>query len=66
MTRDFDLVAAMAFPAADAGSIPLPADNVAAALSSIDAAVGALRVTPPLPPAALTPADRLVAETTAA
>ena len=54
MTRDLDLVAAM----------PLPADRLSDALASIDDAVSLLQAVskaPPLPPARLTPADRLVA-----
>jgi hypothetical protein len=58
MTRNFDLV----------GPLPLPADKfaadeVTAALSSIDQALSMLHAAsgqPPLPPARLTPADRLV------
>jgi hypothetical protein len=60
MTRDFDLVPALPLPAAALST----ADNISAALSSIDAAVSALRALAPLPPAALTPADRLIAEPT--
>ena len=55
MTRNLDLV----------GAMPLPADKLVDALASIDEAVGllqALSKAPPLPPARLTPADRLVAE----
>jgi len=55
MTRDLDLVAAM----------PLPAHKLSDALASIDEAVSLLQAVskaPPLPPAHLTPADRLVAE----
>jgi hypothetical protein len=61
MTRDFDLVPALPFPAAAALST---ADDISAALSSIDAAVSALRALAPLPPIALTPADRLLADPT--
>jgi hypothetical protein len=61
MTRDFDLVPALSFPAAAA---PSTADNISAALSSIDAAVSALRALAPRPPASLAPADRLVADPT--
>ena len=59
MTRDFDIVPALPLPAAAALST---ADNISAALSSIDAAVSALRALAPRPPASLTPADRLMAE----
>ena len=55
MTRNLNLVAAM----------PFPADKLSDALASIDEAVGLLQAfskAPPLPPAHLTPADRLVAE----
>ncbi len=55
MTRDFDLV----------GAMPSSSDKVAAALSSIDDVVKALQAPcrqPPLPPASLGLADRLVAE----
>ena len=61
MTRDFDLVPALSFPASAA---PSTAENISAALSSIDDAVSALRALAPRPPAALTPADRLIAEPT--
>ena len=59
MTRDFDIVPALPLPAAAALST---ADNISAALPSIDAAVSALRALAPRPPASLTPADRLIAE----
>jgi hypothetical protein len=62
MTRDFALVPALSFPAAAA---PSTAENISAALSSIDAAVSALRALAPRPPASLTPVDRLVTEPTA-
>jgi hypothetical protein len=55
MTRNLDLV----------GAMPFPADKVVDALASIDQAVSRLQAfskTPPLPPAHLTPADRMVAE----
>jgi hypothetical protein len=55
MTRNLDLVSAM----------PFPADKPADALASIDEAVSLLQAVskaPPLPPARLTPADRLLAE----
>ena len=58
MTRNFDLV----------GSLPFPADKVAATFSSIDDALRMLQAPPekpPLPPAGLTPADRLVEDGTA-
>ena len=61
MTRDFDIVPALSFPAA----APSTADNISAALSSIDAAVSALRALAPRPPASLTPGDRLTADPTA-
>jgi hypothetical protein len=61
MTRDFDLVPALPLPAAAA---PCTADDISAALSSIDAAVSALRALAPLPPASLTPVDRLAADPT--
>jgi hypothetical protein len=61
MTRDFDLVPALSFPAAAALST---ADNISTSLSSIDAAVSALRALAPHPPASLTPADRLTADPT--
>ncbi len=64
MTRDFDLVPALPFPAA-APSIASTADDISASLSSIDAAVSALRALAPLPPPALTPADRLAADPSA-
>jgi hypothetical protein len=60
MTRDFDLVPALSFPTA----APSTADDISAALSSIDAAVSALRARAPHPPASLTPADRLLADPT--
>jgi hypothetical protein len=60
MTRDFDLVPALSFPTA----APSTADDISAALSSIDAAVSALRALAPHPPASLTPADRLLADPT--
>src|SRR5262249_10300772 len=44
MTRDFDIVPALSFPAA----APSTADNISAALSSIDAAGSALRPLAPL------------------
>jgi hypothetical protein len=53
----------MPFPADE-----ISADKVAAALASIDDAVSLLRAAsgePPLPPARLTPADRLLATSTA-
>jgi hypothetical protein len=62
MTRDFDIVPALPLPVAAARST---ADNIAVALSSIDAAVSALRALAPRPPASLTPADRLTADPTA-
>jgi hypothetical protein len=55
MTRNLDLVGAML----------LPADKLDDALASIDEAVSLLQgasKAPPLPPARLTPADRLLAE----
>jgi hypothetical protein len=55
MTRNLDLV----------GAMPFPADKLVDALASIDEAVSLLQAVskaPPLPPAHLTPADRLVAE----
>jgi hypothetical protein len=55
MTKNLDLV----------GAMPFPADKLSDALASIDEAVSLLHVVskaPPLPPARLTPADRLVAE----
>ena len=55
MTRNLDLV----------GTMPFPAEKLADALASIDEAVSLLQAVskaPPLPPARLTPADRLVAE----
>ena len=55
MTRNLDLVGAMRFPA----------DKLSDALASIDEAVSLLQAVskaPPLPPARLTPADRLAAE----
>jgi hypothetical protein len=55
MTRNLDLV----------GAMPLPADKLSDALASIDEAVSLLQAVskaPPLPPARLTPADRLGAE----
>jgi hypothetical protein len=55
MTRNLDLV----------GAMPFPADKLSDALASIDDAVSLLQAVskaPPLPPARLTPADRLVAE----
>jgi hypothetical protein len=58
MTRNLDLV----------GAMPFPAERLADALASIDEAVSLLQAVskaPPLPPARLTPADRLVAEITA-
>jgi hypothetical protein len=61
MTRDFDLVPALSFPAATRST----ADDISAALSSIDAAVSALRALAPHPPASLTSVDRLTAEPTA-
>jgi hypothetical protein len=60
MTRDFDLVPALSFPAAARST----ADDISAALSSIDAAVSALRALAPRPPTALTPTDRLLADPT--
>jgi hypothetical protein len=59
MTRDFDLVSPMPFPADK-----FPADKMAAALSSIDQALSVFHAAsgqPPVPPARLTPADRLLA-----
>ena len=53
MTRNPDLV----------GALPIPAFKVEEALSSIDQAVRALRAAsgrPPLPPARLTLADRML------
>jgi hypothetical protein len=55
MTRNLDLV----------GAMPFPADKLIGALASIDEAVSLLQAVPkapPLPPARLTPADRLLAE----
>jgi hypothetical protein len=55
MTRNLDLV----------GAMPFPAEKLADALASIDEAVSLLQAVskaPPLPPARLTPADRLAAE----
>jgi hypothetical protein len=55
MTRNLDLV----------GAMPFPADKLADALASIDEAVSLLQAVskaPPLPPARLTTADRLMAE----
>jgi hypothetical protein len=55
MTRNLDLV----------GVMPFPADKLADALASVDEAVNMLQAVskaPPLPPAHLTPADRLAAE----
>jgi len=55
MTRNLDLV----------GAMPFPADKLAHTLASIDEAVSMLQAVskaPPLPPAHLMPADRLVAE----
>jgi hypothetical protein len=55
MTRNLDLV----------GAMPFPAERLADALASINEAVSLLKAVskaPPLPPARLTPADRLVAE----
>ena len=55
MTRNLDLV----------GAMPIPADKLVDALTSIDEAVSLLQAVskaPPLPPARLTPADRLLAE----
>jgi len=55
MTRNLDFV----------GAMPLPADKLDNALASIDAAVSLLQTVskaPPLPPARLTPADRLLTE----
>jgi hypothetical protein len=46
--------------------MPFPADKLADALASIDEAVNLLQAVskaPPLPPARLTTADRLMAET---
>jgi hypothetical protein len=63
MTRNFDLVGSMPFPADK-----FPADKMAAALSSIDQALNVFHAAsgqPPLPPLRLTPADRLVATSTA-
>ena len=62
MTRDFDLVPALSFPPAAA---PSTADDISAALSSIDAAVSALRALAPRPPTSLTPTDRLLADPSA-
>jgi hypothetical protein len=58
MTRNFDLVGSMPFPADE-----VSADKVAAALASIDEALSLLNASaqPPLPPARLSPADRLLA-----
>ena len=55
MTRNLDLV----------GAMPFPADKLVDVLTSIDEAVSLLQAVsraPPLPPARLTPADRLLAE----
>ena len=55
MTRNLDLV----------GAMPFPADKFSDALASIDEAVSLLQAVskaPPLPPARLTPADRLGTE----
>jgi hypothetical protein len=55
MTRNLDIVGAMSFPA----------EKLVDALTSIDEAVSLLQAVskaPPLPPARLTPADRLLAE----
>jgi hypothetical protein len=55
MTRNIDIV----------GAMPFPTDKLNDALASIDEAVSLLQAVskaPPLPPARLTPADRLVAE----
>jgi hypothetical protein len=63
MTRNYDLVSPMPFPADR-----FPADKVAAALSSIDQALSDFHAAsgqPPLPPARLTPADRLLGTSTA-
>lgn len=63
MTRNFDLVGSMPFPADK-----FPADKVAAALSSIDEALSVLHAAPgqpPLPPARLTPEDRLLGKSAA-
>jgi hypothetical protein len=62
MTRNFDLVGSMPFPADES-----PADKVTAALASVDDAVSLLRAAsgePPLPPARLTLADRLFGAST--
>jgi hypothetical protein len=58
MTRNLDLVGSMPFPADEN-----PADKVAAALASIDEALSLLHASaqPPLPPARLSRADRLLA-----
>jgi hypothetical protein len=62
MTRNFDLVGSMPFPADEN-----PADKVTVALASIDEALSLLHASaqPPLPPARLTPADRLLAKSAA-
>jgi len=55
MTRNLDLV----------GAMPFPADKLVDVLTSIDEAVSLLQAVskaPPLLPARLTPADRLLAE----
>jgi hypothetical protein len=55
MTRNLDLV----------GAMPFAADKLTDALTSIDEAVSLLQAVskaPPLPPARLTRADRLLAE----
>jgi hypothetical protein len=63
MTRNFDVVSPMPFPADK-----LAADKMAAAFSSIDQALSVFHAAsgqPPLPPVRLTPADRLFATSTA-
>ena len=63
MTRNFDLVGLMPFPADK-----FAADKMAAAFSSIDQALSVFHAAsgqPPLPPLGLTPADRLLATSTA-
>jgi hypothetical protein len=62
MTRNFDLVGSLPFPADK-----LAADKVTAALSSIDQALSALHAAcgqAPLPPVHLTAADRLLEKST--
>lgn len=62
MTRNFDLVGSLPFPADK-----FAADKVTAALSSIDQALSMLHAAsgqPPLPPVHLTAADRLAEKST--